>query len=189
MSSPIHRTLLGFQVPPAKHAAFAEWQRRAGQGDGAIALAMLHLTLCVVHESPDPDPFLVRRVIAALGEYLPPAAPIRLGRVHCRTMGAELVTRGRKAEIAAFFTAVAARLVDHELEPLYRLAGLRPHITLGYDRAPFDAFDVEWNWIPDELLLIESRPRADGRGREHIVLHRWPLLPPAQGELPLLRAA
>lgn len=189
MSSPIRRIFLGFQVPPAMHAAFAEWQRHAGQWNGAIELALLHLTLCVVRESPDPDPFLVRRVIATLGEYLPPAAPIRLGRVHRRALGAELVTRGRKAEIAGFFGAIAARLVGHDLGPLHRLAGLRPHITLGYDRHDFVAFDVEWNWIPDELLLIESRPRADGKGREHIILHRWPLLPPTQGELPFLRAA
>jgi hypothetical protein len=68
----------------------------------------------------------------------------------------------------------------YAVEPMHRAAGLRPHITLGYDPATFDAFDVVRHWTPGELLLIESRPRPDGKGREHIALHRWPLLPPAQ---------
>lgn len=195
MPSPITRSLLAFQVPPAMRANFAEWQRRAGQADRAVDLAMLHLTLCVLHESPDPDPFLRRRVVAALAGGLPPAAPIRLGRVHPRALGAELVTRGGRAEITAFFGAVAASLRRHDLDPLHRRAGLRPHITLGYDRCAFAAFDAPWTWIPAELLLIDSRPRPGG-GRDHVVLHRWPLLPPAQSAFafmadapPLRRAA
>jgi 2'-5' RNA ligase len=180
MSSQIVRTFLGFQLPPALRPLFAEWQRRAGQTGNTVDLEMLHLTLCVVGETFQRDLFLKNRVIAALGTPLPPAAPIRLGRVHSRAMGAELVTRGPAHEIRAFFEAIAALLGAYGIEPMHRMSGLRPHITLGYDRALFDAFNVIRHWTPEELLLIESRPRPGGKGREHIVLHRWPLLPPAQ---------
>ena len=202
MSSQIIRTFLGFQLPPALRPLFAEWQRRAGQTGNAVDLAMLHLTLCVVGTTFQRDLFLKNRIIAALGTGLPPAAPIRLGRVHGSAIGAELVTRGRAHEIKDFFEAVAAMLGAYGIDPLHRASGLRPHITLGYDRALFDAFNVIRHWTPEELLLIESRPRTDGKGREHLVLHRWPLLPPAQSAFafmaeeppappmpPLLRAA
>ena len=202
MSSQIVRTFLGFQLPPALRPLFAEWQGRAGQTGNAVDLDMLHLTLCVVGETLQRDLFLKNRVIAALGEALPPAAPIRLGRVHGRAMGAELVTRGPAHEIRDFFEAVAVLLSAYGIEPMHRMSGLRPHITLGYDRSPFDAFNVIRHWTPEELLLIESRPRPGDKGREHIVLHRWPLLPPAQSAFafmaedlpappmpPLLRAA
>lgn len=95
-------------------------------------------------------------------------------------MGAELVTRGRAHEIKDFFETVAALLGAYGIEPMDRMSGLRPHITLGYDRLLFDAFNVIRHWVPEELLLIESPPRPDGKRREHIILHRWPLLPPAQ---------
>lgn len=202
MSSQIVRTFLGFQLPQALHPLFAEWQRRAGQTGNAVDLDMLHLTLCVVGETFQRDLFLKNRIIAALGNGLPPAAPIRLGRVHSRAIGAELVTRGRANEIRDFFEAVAAMLCAVGIDPMHRMSGLRPHVTLGYDRSPFDAFDVVRHWTPAELLLIESRPRPGGKGREHIILHRWPLLPPAQSAFafmaeeppappmpPLLRAA
>ncbi|WP_141237127.1 2'-5' RNA ligase family protein [Sphingopyxis sp. GW247-27LB] len=180
MSSPIIRTFLGFQLPLVLRSSFAEWQRRAGQAGRAVEPDMLHLTLCVVGETLQRDLFLKSRVVAALGTSLPPAAPIRFGRVHGRAMGAELVTRGRSTEIRGFFDAIAKMLAGYGIAPLHRRSGLRPHITLGYDRSTFDAFDVIHHWTPDALLLIESRPRVDARGREHIVLHRWPLLPPAQ---------
>lgn len=180
MPSQIIRTFLGFQLPQALRPLFADWQRRAGQTGNAVDLAMLHLTLCVVGETFQRDLFLKNRIIAALGTALPPAAPIRLGRVHGRAMGAELVTRGRANEIKDFFETIAALLAAYGIEPMHRISGLRPHITLGYDRSLFDAFNVIRHWTPEELLLIESRPRLGGKGREHIVLHRWPLLPPAQ---------
>lgn len=202
MSSQTIRTFLGFQLPPALRPLFAEWQRRAGQTANAVDLAMLHLTLCVVGETFQRDLFLRNRVIAALSAALPPAAPIRLGRIHGGAMGAELVTRGRAHEIKDFFEAVATLLGSHGIDPLHRVSGLRPHITLGYDRALFDAFNVIRHWTPEQLLLIESRPHPGGKGRKHLVLHRWPLLPPAQSAFafmaeeppaspipPLLRAA
>lgn len=196
MASPIIRTFLGFQVPPTMWARFAEWQRRAGQAGRAVEPAMLHLTLCVIGEALQRDLFLKPRVATALAAGLPPSAPIRLGRIHSRALGAELVTFGRKAEIVDFFEILTAQLGGHGIAALYRTSGLRPHITLSYDRCAFAAIEAIWNWVPDALLLIESRPCADGRGREHVVLHRWPLLPPAQhafafmaDDAPLRRAA
>jgi 2'-5' RNA ligase len=190
MSSPIRRTFLGCQVPPAMHAAFAEWQRHAGQCDRAIPLAMLHLTLCVIAQGTVADPLILRHIMAALAPGLPPAAAFHFTHVRPGKLSTALVTGGSKRGIKAFYDPIAALLIRSGYPPLFRTNGLiDPHITLGYNGFDGPAFAASWRWIPDELLLIESRPRADGRGREHIVLHRWPLLPPAQGELPFLCAA
>jgi len=73
-----------------------------------------------------------------------------------------------------------ACLAEQNIPPLYREAGLRPHVTLAYDPCFPEAPDMLREWIPDELLLIESEV---GLGT-HNVLKRWRLLPPPQGAFP-----
>lgn len=174
--SPAFRYFLGFRPDPPLRASLATLQPRAGQREHRVAPPRLHLTLCTIAETTTFDAALVARTAAALAGGLPEAPPIRLGRVHARTKGAEVVTRGSRREVCAFYDAVAARLRPHGIDPLHRKAGLRPHVTLGYDACDFAPFDMAAWWLPDELLLIESHV---GRGI-HAVLLRLPLAPPAQ---------
>src|SRR3546814_14967211 len=88
-----------------------------------------------------------------------------------------IVTRGQRREICGFYEAAAARLRAAGIAPLHRKAGLRPHITLGYDACAFASFDIAAWWLPEDLLLIESHV---GKGR-HVVLLRLPLARPAIG--------
>lgn len=180
MSHSTVRTFLAFPLPVAQRVRVADWQRRAGQVNRIVELAMLHLTLCVVGESDQRDLFLARRVIAALGSDLPPAAIIRLGQIVSRGLGAQWVTRGSISEITEFFGEIGTRLSSADVLMLHRVAGLHPHVTLGYDEHRFAAFRAVFNWIPNELLLIESRWDGALNKRVHDVLHRWSLLPPAQ---------
>ena len=181
---------LGFQVPSIKYGSFEQWQRRAQQFTQAVELPMLHMTLFVFGETPSPAPDLPQRVISALAPGLPASVPFNFTKVKRSGKGALLVTSGSKREAQAFFAPVAAMMTAHDFPPKYRANGWNnPHITLGYDARLFVNFEALWRWIPDELLLIESRPTPDGWHREHIVLQRWPLQPPAQGELPLPLAA
>lgn len=173
---PAFRYFLGFRPDPTLRALLAALQPRAGQHDRIVAPPRLHLTLCTIGETATSDAAIVARTALALAAGLPEAPPIRLGRVHARARGAEVVTRGSRREVCAFYGAVAARLRAHAIEPLHRSAGLRPHVTLGCDSCAFAPFDIAAWWRPDELLLIESRI---GRG-VHAVLLRIPLAPPAQ---------
>jgi 2'-5' RNA ligase len=173
---PAFRYFLGFRPDPPLRALLAALQPIAGQREHHVAPPRLHLTLCAIAETATSDAAIVARTATALAGDLPEAPPIRLGRVHARATGAEVVTRGSRREICAFYDAVAARLRAHGIDPLHRKAGLRPHVTLGYDACEFAPFDIAAWWLPGELLLIESHI---GRGA-HAVLLRLPLAPPAQ---------
>src|SRR3546814_12759745 len=91
-----------------------------------------------------------------------------------------IVTRGQRREICGFYEAAAARLRAAGIAPLHRKAGLRPHITLGYDACAFASFDIAAWWLPEALLPIESHV---GKGR-HVVLSRLPLHRPPQASSP-----
>src|SRR3546814_17073 len=171
-----YRYCPGFRPHPLLRARLAAQQGRAGQHKGRVDPTRLHLTLCTVAETTTSDAALVARVAAALEGGLPEVPPIRLGRIHARNKGAEVVTRGLRSEVCAFYDAVAARLRRRGIEPLHRRAGLRPHVTLGYDPCAFEPFDIAAWWLPDELLLIESHVGK----RRHGVLLRQSLAPPAQ---------
>lgn len=186
---PAFRYFLGFRPDPPLRARLAALQPRAGQHERRVAPPRLHLTLCTIAETATSDAAIVTRTAAAIAGCLPEAPPIRLGRVHARATGAEVVTRGSRREVCAFYDAAAARLRSRGIEPLHRRAGLRPHVTLGYEACAFAPFDIAAWWLPDELLLIESHV---GRG-VHAVLLRLPLAPPAQASFafdePALRLA
>jgi hypothetical protein len=139
-----------------------------------------HLTLCVIAEMLERDPFIVARAKAALDGYPLTSCPFWLGRLRGGPHGAAVHGLGRRGDIKGFYNILVALLAQRDMLPLHRKSGLHEHVTLGYDPCSCEPLVVPCEWIPDELLLIESEV---GRG-VHNVLARWPLLPPSQGILP-----
>ncbi len=176
--TPMFRYFLGFQVT-ADRAGWLARQLPPVSGDlfAGLKPQSYHVTLCTIEEASAPHPFLRQRVAKAFAAGLPGAACIPFGRIVSKGAGAELVTAGSVAAIRQLYEAIVALLAPHGIEPLYRHSGLRPHVTLGHGRHPFDPVPVMWNWIPRDLALIESHV---GHGR-HRVLQSWRLLAPAQG--------
>ena len=149
----------------------------SGQSAQRIKTDNFHLTLCLIAERSRRDRFIAPRVEAALAGRTLSACRFWLGRVHGGRAGAAVYAMGRQHEIQAFYRELVAHLAERNILPLYRASGLHPHVTLGYDACVFDAVELPREWVPQELLLIESEV---GRG-VHNVLTRWPLLPPRQG--------
>jgi 2'-5' RNA ligase len=174
-----YRYFLGFRPDPILRAWLASLGAAAGQIEKRVAAEYLHLTLCVIAEGDDRDPFILARVTAALAGEALASCPIRLGRV-IGGAGAAIHTLGRQEEIQGFYRVLIARLASRDLFPLHRRSGLNPHVTLGYDRGPDVRYKRPREWIPTQLFLIESEV---GQGR-HNILGRWPLLPPPQGFFP-----
>lgn len=174
---PMFRYFLGFQVA-ADRAGWLARQLPPVTGDlfAGLKPQNYHLTLCTIDETSAPHPFLRQRVAKAFDAGLPAASSIPFGRIVSKDAGAELVTVGSVAGIRQLYEGIVALLAPHGIEPRYRQSGLRPHVTLGYGRHPFDPVPVVWNWTPRELVLIESHV---GHGR-HRVLQRWQLPAPAQ---------
>jgi hypothetical protein len=83
----------------------------------------------------------------------------------------------------SLYREIAACLAIRGIQPLHRKSGFHPHLTIGHDPCAFEPFLILQEWIPDELLLIESEV---GNG-VHNILGRWPLLPPRQRLLPFDR--
>jgi 2'-5' RNA ligase len=175
-----YRYFLASRPDPILRAALVSLREPAGQFDRLVRADHLHLTWCVVAEPEERDRFILPRVEAALSGHLFASGPLWLGRVRGGPGGAAVCSRGRKPEILSLYRALVAALAARDIHPLHRKSGLNPHVTLGHDRCGFDPFLVLHEWIPDELLLIESEV---GNG-VHNVLARWPLLAPRQGFLP-----
>lgn len=176
--NPMFRYFLGFQVPTDR----AGWLARrlppvAGDLFAGLKPQNYHLTLCTIDETRAPHTFLRQRVAKAFEAGLPAASAIPFGRIVRRNAGAELVTTGSVAGLRALYDALVAMLAPHGIAPMYRQLGLRPHITLGYGKHPFEPVPVAWTWTPRDLVLIESHV---GHSR-HRVLQRWSLRAPAQG--------
>jgi 2'-5' RNA ligase len=159
--------------------AIASIHRLTGQGENRVPVERSHLSLCVFGAPPERDPFVARRVEAALAGLELPSCVIRLGRVRGGPSGATLFTRGSKRELTALRRGLLERLAARGVVP--ELEKSNPHVTLGYDPFRGSAFGMRLEWIPREVVLIESE---HGLGR-HNSLARWPLLPPVQGLLPL----
>lgn len=176
--SPMFRYFLGFQVP-ADRAGWLARQLPPVSGDlfAGLKPQNYHLTLCTIGETEAQHPFLRQRVAKAFASGLPAASHIPFGRIISRDLGAELKTIGSVGAIRHLYEEIIALLRTQGIEPMYRKAGLRPHITLGYGACDFDAVATAWRWTPRELVLIESHI---GHGR-HNVLQSWSLPPPAQG--------
>lgn len=177
MSAPCYRYFLGFRPDASLRLILSAVGEEVGQ---RLRSELLHLTLCVIEEADRPDPFLCRRVGAALADQTLSSFPIRLGRVRGGAHGAVIQTIGRQADIQHFYRMLIGLLARRGIAPRYRKSGLHPHVTLGYAACRFNPFNTVIEWLPSELLLIESEV---GNGRHHVV-GRWPLLPPPQGSLP-----
>ena len=177
-----YRYFLGFRPDASARRLLAAAGKKAGQAGKRVPDDLLHLTLCVVREAGgrERDRFVLRRVEAALAGHTLAAMPIPLGRVIGGRHGALARTIGRQDAIQGFYGALARLLRARGIEPLHRKSGLHPHVTLGHDPCDFPPLRVEIEWVPRELLLIESEV---GLGK-HNMLRRWPLLAPAQGLLP-----
>ena len=154
-----------------------------GQFKSVIGADLLHLTWCVVAQTPERDRFILPRVEAALRDQIFCSGPLWLGRLQGGEGGAAVYSRGRKPEIMALYRKIVACLATRGIQPLYRKSGLKPHLTIGHDPCAFEPFMILHEWVPDELLLIESEV---GNGI-HNILARWSLLPPRQGMLPFDR--
>ena len=175
-----HRYFLGFRPDPILRAWLDELSVTAGQAEKRIRAEYFHLTLCVIAETTERDRFILPRVDTALAGNALASALFWLGRVRSSADGATIYSRGRKRELLTLYRELVACLAARDIHPLHRKSGLNPHVTLGHDSCVFEAFMALHEWIPDELLLIESEV---GNG-VHNVLGRWPLLPPPQGFLP-----
>ncbi|WP_260581527.1 2'-5' RNA ligase family protein [Sphingopyxis sp. PET50] len=178
--TPLFRYFLGFRVDPAAGARIiAPFSPVPGGTFRPLELDKLHLTLCVIAETPVPHVSIRDWLVQAFETGLPPASEIRFGRILRRANGAELVTTGSIAGIRRVYERIVALLdplASRGIAPLHRTSGLRPHITLGYGKCPLDRVPVVWHWMPRELVLIES---LVGRGI-HRVLQSWMLEAPAQ---------
>ena len=175
--APMFRYFLGFQVT-ADRAGWLARQLPPVSGDlfAGLKPQLYHLTLCTIAETPAPHPFLRQRVARAFEAGLPAAAPLSFGRIRARDAGAALVTTGDIGEVRRLYEAIVALLAPHDIAPMHRKAGLRPHITLGYGACDFPTVPIAWTWIPRELALIESHVGH----RRHRVLQSWTLAPPMQ---------
>ncbi len=172
-----YRYFLGIRPHPRFYPAFQAFAEAAGQ---SLHLGRVHLTLCVVAECVRRDRGVLRRVRAALAGQPLHAFPVNLSRIVTGPHGATARPSGRQADIQDFYRRLAGLLRAREIEPLYRRAGLHPHMTLGYDPCPAALVRVALQWFPTDLLLIESEVGLT----RHTVLGRWPLLPPRQPFLP-----
>jgi hypothetical protein len=175
--APMFRYFLGFQVA-ADRAGWLARQLPQVSGDlfAGLKPQLYHLTLCTIAETRAPHPFLRQRVARAFEAGLPAAASIPFGRIVARDAGAALITAGSVGEGRQLYEAIVALLAPHDIAPMHRKSGLRPHVTLGYGACDFPAVPIAWNWIPRDLALIESHV---GHGR-HRVLQSWTLAPPTQ---------
>jgi hypothetical protein len=172
-----YRYFLAFRPNLALRCWLESLADAAGQYENRIEADLFHLTLCVIAEFEHRDRFILSRVQSALAGQSLVSCPFWLGRLRGGRNGAAMRAMGRQWEIQAFYRMLLACLAARGILPLHRKSGLRPHVTFGYDPCAVDPFNLPYQWISDELLLIESEV---GNGVHH-VLARRPLLPPRQG--------
>jgi hypothetical protein len=154
----------------------ADLHERTGQLENRVPIGRSHLGLCILAEPKERDHFLARRVDAALSGAALSSCAIRLGRIRGSDNGATLFTRGSKMELTALRGALLARLAAHGI--FSRQEKKNPHITLGYEPWRGDGFDIKLEWVPREIVLIESEHGCS----RHNPLGRWPLSAPRQGD-------
>lgn len=178
--TPCHRYFLAFLPGPAFRARLARLRDAAGQQGRPVPTGHFHLTLCILAEAPARERFTETRISAALSGPRPASCPVRLGRVKAGQGGAALCGIGKQDEIRAFRESLLRLLAMRQIWPCRQARHFRPHVTLGHQRVPSSRALAPVEWIPGELVLIESEV---GRTIHH-VRGRWPLKPPAQGLLP-----
>lgn len=171
-----YRYFLGIRPGPPWYPLFQRIGAVIGQ---PIRLDLLHLTLCVIAQVAERDPFVLRRIQTALGGQPLHSFPVNLSRVVAGPHGACARTFGRQDEIQDFYRGLVRLLQACGIEPLHRKSGLHPHVTLGYASLRPELLKIAIRWFPAELLLIESEVGLT----RHNVLGAWSLLPPRQPSL------
>jgi len=184
-----YRYFLAFRPDTVLRCWLTSLADAVGQHAKRVPDEYFHLTLCVIAELHHRDPWIVAQVRSALHSPLS-SCRFQVGRLQGDPEGAAVHAVGSQCEIQDFYRTLVARLATRAIVPLYRESGLHPHVTLGRDPCVVETSALPREWIPDELLLIESEV---GNG-VHRVQARWPLLPPRQGSFafevpPLLLAA
>lgn len=174
----LYRYFLAFRPPPMLRFWMASLRDPTGQILRWIETDHLHLTLCVLAETLERNHFIAARVDAALSGSGLSSFPIRLGRVRGGQGGAALYTIGLRDEYRTFCRALFRHLGDRDIQPM--LEKTQPHVTIGHHPCRFDPFKALCEWIPEEIVLVESE---DGLSR-HNITGRWSLLPPPQGSFP-----
>lgn len=174
----LYRYFLAFRPDPVLRYWIASLREAAGQHQRRIRDVHLHLTLCVLLESLERDRFIAPRIDAALTGAGLSSLLLHFGWVRGGDGGAALYTIGRKADYHAFCRTLFAHLRARDIVP--ELEKAQPHVTLGHDRCRFESFRFLCEWMPGEIVLIESE---HGNG-VHNELGRWPLRPPPQGSFP-----
>jgi 2'-5' RNA ligase len=178
MSTPdFYRYFFAFRPDPLLRCWLAALAESAGQSTKRIKAEYFHLTLCVIAESVQRDRFIASYATSALADRALFSCPFWLGRLHGGARGSAMRVMPRQHEIQNFYRTLLTYLGERDIFPLHRKSGLRPHVTLGYDSCVLDPRVLPREWIPEELLLIESEV---GRGIHHVIA-RWSLLPPRQG--------
>lgn len=187
MRSPsFYRYFLGFQPDATTLRHVRNISDVLALGSATVAEARLHLTLFVLAEIREPSTDIAERIDAVLWPATLTAALIKLGKATSGANGAYVKSIGRRSEIQHLYQQLTMLLAPVGIDPLHRKSGLNPHITLSYQRdLPVAHIMHPFEWVPQELLLIES---CVGIG-VHNVIARWPLLPPKQGEFDLVLEA
>ena len=169
-----YRYFLCWRPDPGLRDEIAALAGHAGQADRLVRPENLHMTLGIVSQTKERNYFIGSRLDTALAEKPLPSCVVRFGRVRGGAGGAALYTRSRQDELRAARRELLGCLASHDIAVRETK---RAHITLGYDSCAFAPFDLLAEWVPREVLLIESEVGLT----KHNVLGRWPLLPPAQG--------
>lgn len=169
-----YRYVLLCRPSPSSRRQLAQAAQRAGQ---RLRPDRYHLTFCVIAEVPERDPSIMARIEREFANGALCSAPILSGRVVGGSLGAQAQTIGKQDELRDLYDHVVRTLARCGFDPLHRKSGFHPHLTLGYDPCCFAPFNIALDWLPDELLLVESEVGLT----QHNVLGRWTLLPPRQG--------
>lgn len=175
-----HRYFLAFLPGPGMRGTLAAMREETGQRQRPVRTEHFHLTLCILAEAPERERFTETRISGALSGFRPPSCPIRLGRLVAGSGGAALQAIGRQDELGTFRHDLLHLLARRGLAPCRQAQRFQAHVTLGRDPVPSSRRLAPLEWVPGELVLIESEV---GRTIHH-VRGRWPLLPPPQGVLP-----
>jgi len=181
----LYRYFIGCRPDAQARAELALVGNAAGQ---KMRPDLYHLTFGVVAELRDRDRTLALRLDRAFAANGLPSVHVALRRLVGGPSGARAVTSGRQVGIQRLYRMIVERLAACGVEPLHRPAGLKPHVTVGYEACPMGQFPICIDWRADELLLIESEVGL----MQHNVLRRWPLLPPCQAQFdfgPVIAAA
>jgi 2'-5' RNA ligase len=169
-----YRYFLCWRPDPLLGAEIAALAGPAGQTDHPVRAERLHMTSGIVSQTKERNHFIASRIDAAFARKPLPSCLVRFGRVRGGAGGATLYARGCQDELRAARRYLLGCLARRGIAARETK---RAHVTLGYSPCTFAPFDFVAEWVPSEVLLIESEVGLT----KHNVLGSWPLLPPAQG--------